>query len=231
MRVQLLAGVLAMVLGGCGGTYYALKSNVITMHSLPFKGDGSVIWVSNNPQASQEARLYADLVAQHLRSAGYNATTETPATPPRYIASLTYGVDNGREVEEIFSIPDYGVTGYVGTTTGRVANRLAGPTLEATTTIQPRYGVTGYSTRSVTAILYTRKIILSVYDYSKISRDNPDGASDARVYTGAVISEGHCDAFLPIMSPLLGELMRGFPGSNVSSRVMDLRIENYNDIC
>lgn len=218
----MVTALLALLLAGC--TH--IQSNVTTFHTLPTNGGGKTLAVfpgSPEDQASLERRSYIAKLAQHFEAAGYHVIDYNGPQKPDYIAIFAYGIDNGTAVTQSYAIPQWGVTGYSGsTTTGTVSTYGNYGTYNATTTYIPQYGVTGYQTGTTTGTVYKRVIMLSMFDTSKINPAVNGSFEASKVYEGKLVSAGGCGSMAGVIDPLLDSLFKDFPGESGRAQTVDL---------
>ena len=195
---------------------------------MPAHGGGESIVIVSGDAAKQgtlEFRAIASKLAAKLTAAGYRVVdSETiGSTITTYAAVLSYGIDDGTLVTSTYSIPRYGVTGYSGaTTTGTISTFGNLGTYQGTTTYTPTYGITGYSTGTSTQSVYTRALILNIYDVAKLPADPNAPTGQAQVYSSKLVSSGICSSLAVVMDALLEALFRDFPGESGSARTVSV---------
>ncbi len=214
-RVLSLLAFLA-ALAGCETTP-TIVSQVQSYSALP--GNYATQSVAVEPfderiRDSLEFKSLKTELENRLRRAGF--TMVAPDASPRYIAYFGYGVDQGREVQESYVIPHYGVTGYSSAhTTTTVSKEGQNRTITSTTTYTPDYGVTGYSTGIASSTLYTRSLTVAIADVQ----------AQQEVWSMKAVSQGRCGIIRPVIGPMLDAAFSGFPETNgrVSIEAPDLR--------
>jgi hypothetical protein len=90
-------------------------------------------------------------------------------------------------------------------------------TYNATTTYSPQYGITGYSTGVVTDKVFTRAVVIDIYEPS----------TSKQVYTGKLISSGGCSSISGVLDALLEAMFKDFPGPPSGSRTV--KVDNKHD--
>jgi len=165
---------------------------------------------------SLEFKTYVTQVETHLRAKGF--TVVSLQERPELIAFLDFGIDDGTQVAEAYTIPQYGVTGYSSAfTTGTITSYGSGfGTYQGTTTYTPQYGVTGYSTGVRTRTEYSRFVNFDIV--------RPGQGENTKVYESKLRSRGSCGNLPTVMPPMLTALFRDFPASG--GRTINVRLES-----
>lgn len=218
--------VALLLLAGCA----RVQSTVTVFHNLPQKGDMQTITIVPGDQSkkdSLEFRTYSEKLGHYLQAAGYKVIDGSPANPPRYIAVFGYGIDDGTLVSRAYAIPQFGVTGYSGSTTnGTISTFGSASSFNATTTNTPQYGVTGYATGTTTDRLFKRAIILDIIDLMNVTNGDKESGKTAQVYNAKLISEGSCGSMAGVMDPLLASLFKDFPGESGKARTVTVPFDS-----
>lgn len=203
-RTLLLLALLA-ALAGCETTP-TIVSQVESYSALPGTYAGETIAVRPFDEAIADSLEFKALKAQleeRLRRVGF-AVVE-PGQEPRYVAYFGYGIDQGREVQQSYSVPEYGITGYSSArTTTTVTGQGDTRTITSTTTYTPDYGVTGYSGGVTSSTLYTRSLAVAIADVR----------SKQEVWSMKAVSQGRCGILKPVMDPMLDAAFSRFPETN-----------------
>jgi hypothetical protein len=233
MRCFLLPSKFAFVLGitlvcatisSCSSG--AIRSSIESYNVLPSSGGGktiSILPANSNLDGSIEFRTNANKLSQKFIAEGY-VVVDGRKVKPDYVAFFAYGVDDGQLVTSTYSIPEWGVTGYSGANTYGTVNVYGNSaTYNSRTTLTPRYGVTGYSTGVTTNRIYTRALVLDIYDTAKIDFKSKS-MSSAQVYAGKLVSSGSCGAITGVLDALLESLFKDFPGPNGGARTVEIPI-------
>ena len=158
-----------------------------TVYIIPFsKADANSLGWQKNRQ------ILADVLAKK----GFETVGKKGQAS--LVAYMGAAVDGGEKVTSVYSIPQYGVTGYSGAST---YGSTFGNTYSSTTTLNPTYGVTGYSTGSRTDTVFTR-----------VARvDMIDRRTGKMMFEGQATSTGWCHAFEPIAPYIFASLLQEFP--------------------
>ena len=213
MRQILLLIVLSSVMAACAqvDVFHTkrIKAQVEVFHKLPEQGfDQTVlIWPADETkQGSLEFNAYSSLVGDKLREAGYRPVTLDQGIEPDLLAVLIYGIDDGTLVTETFSAPDYEAT-----TTGS-SNRYGKPVSFAGGFAQAQQRSRA-KTVSTTRTIFSRAIILGIYDARKLA-----AGEASELYNGSVTSSGKCGAMSAVFGPMLEALFEEFPGPENQAR-------------
>lgn len=211
---RLFFAMLAMALSGC----VQVQSTVTAFHTLSTADLSKTLAVypgDPEEQNSLERKAYVAKLEQHFEAVGFRVIPFGVAKQPDYVAIFNYGIDNGKQVTSNYAIPQWGVTGYSGsTTTGTVSSYGGYGTYNATTTYTPQYGVTGYNTGTTTSTIYGRTIYLTLFDTHKIDPKNKASFDNAKVYEAKLTSSGACGQIASVMDQMLDALFKDFPGES-----------------
>lgn len=163
-----------------------------TLARTPVAQTVSVAPLGGLSDTSLEFRTYADRLEAPLARRGFRVVDEAAA----WELAMGYGIDDGREVVETFTIPDYGY--------GWGARRRF-----------PYYDpfFPGYRTEVIARTLYTRHLVLALADTST-------GAEAWRV---RVVSTGGCPTLGPVFDALVAAAFDGFP--EAGTRTLDVAID------
>ena len=214
-RVLCLLLACSLALYGCARL---VNAQVTTFHTLSSNtaGKSVAIFPGLGERDSLERRAYSAKLAQRFAAAGYRVLDWCEQCgKPDYVVLFSYGIDNGTLVSQTFSIPQWGVTGYSGSqTTGTISSFGNMSTFNASTLNVPQYGITGYSTGTYTSKVFSRAIVLDLFDTSKLDPKKPSSIAAAKVYEAKITSEGSCGSMAGIIDPLLDALFKDFPGES-----------------
>ncbi|MEX2520695.1 MAG: hypothetical protein WD969_15330 [Paracoccaceae bacterium] len=191
----------AIGLSGC----QQVQSNVTKFDNLPAEGQGrTVAFIPLDAQNGSAAWLsYTNQIASGLASSGYQRIDARNVAD--YFAVIEYGAGDTRTTTA--SVPIWGQTGG-GTayTSGTVSGSGGFASYNATTTVAPTYGVTGYV--PVTSSETDRFFSLKMIDLRKSTPGNLYAA-----YEAAVVSSGSSRTFEEVGSCMIKALMDDFRGS------------------
>lgn len=183
---------LGAILSGCA----SVQSTVTVFHTLPPMANGDTVTILAADQAqfgTLEFRAFATHLASYLEADGYRIVPISDH--PKYAAFFGYGIDNGTLVTRAYSIPQYGVTGYSGSTTTGTINTFGNVgTVQATTTYTPMYGVTGYQSGTEVDRVFRRVVTLDIFDATRLRPNDVNSFPEAQVYSGRLSSDGSCAA-------------------------------------
>jgi len=203
-RTLLLLALLA-VLAGCETTP-TIVSQIESYSALPGTYAGAAVVVRPFDAAIADSLEFKALKTQledRLRRVGFNVVE--PGQESRYVAYFGYGIDQGREVHQSYSVPEYGITGYSSAhTTTTITGQGDTRTITSTTTYTPDYGITGYSGGVTSATLYTRSLAVAIADTQ----------NKQEVWSMRAVSQGRCGILKPVMEPMLDAAFSQFPETN-----------------
>ena len=211
-------------LGLLAGCAQQVQTNLQVFHVLTPQSGKTIAFVPVGEETTTgllEWNTYAGELAPKFQAAGYTPVQLSPGVRADYLAVLVYGIDNGQLVTSTYAVPNFGVTGYSGSTTTGTINTIGKTaTVNATTTNTPTYGITGYSTGTETSKIFTRAVILTVYDASKIKGSDLASIQSAEVYQAKLTSAGSCGALAGVMEPMLQAIFKDFPGKSGTARTV-----------
>jgi hypothetical protein len=153
-------------------------------------------------------------VQDGLRREGFQIV---PAGEPAdLVAFFGYGIDQGRDELYSYAIPQFGQTGVQSSQTfGTVQSHGSGATYSGTTTYTPSYGITGWTPQTGTRRLYTRAIVLHVYDISR-------GGEPRKLYESTVTSQGSSGTLGKVIDEIVAALFEDFQATGVRTAVIPL---------
>lgn len=220
MLERILFAVLSTaLLHGCAAVKPGIQSNVKVFHQMPTTQVVDATYVvlpwRKEQEGSLEHEAYAQQVASWLRARGLNVVTA--GTPAKFAVFLDFGIDDGRTESRTYNVPQWGVTGYGSSTTTGTVNRVGSTSyVNATTTAQPTYGVTGYNQVTSSQRVYRRFVNIDIVEVAAPS-GNP-----RKIYQGQLKSEGTCGNITAVMPTFLQALLSNFPGTSGSSINLEL---------
>jgi hypothetical protein len=186
------------------------ESTIETYHRFSAADFGKHVTVLPAQQENAgtlEFAAYAKFVEDGLRREGLQVVPV--GEPAELIAFFGYGIDQGRDELYSYAIPHFGQTGVQsGQTFGTVQSYGYGATYSGTTTYTPNYGVTGWTPQVGTRRLYTRAIVLHVYDISQ-------GDEPAKVYESVVTSRGSSAMLGEVIDEMVASLFEDFQATGV----------------
>ena len=203
MRLLLKLGSFAcavFLLGALGGCATRIRSQVeaFAASDAPKPGERVFVFAAVEPaRQSLETQQWVNIAAREFRQRGY-VVVDNP-TSANILAGVAVSMLGGRDVTSSYSIPQYGVTGYTGSTTTGSFQRFGNTgTFQSSTNYQPQYGITGYSTGVSTDRVFDRAAFLV------ISRKPAAGSQLREVYSAKAHSTGTC-GMLSVVAPFLIE--------------------------
>jgi hypothetical protein len=166
---------------------------------------GSLAVQSPDPalNKSLEFAHYKLRFEERLQEQGY--TIEPDVRKAKYIAFVTYGVDNGQT--ETITSPVYGQMGSGPVFSSGVLTTSKGKTTpySGISYGMPMYGMVGTVTDNVTR--YTRVIAMDIVEANSLK-----GSEPKKVYEFRAKSIGMCGNFLDVFEPILTGLFQDWPG-------------------
>ncbi len=162
-----------------------------TIFIFPYEGqdDKSISWSST-----------MNILTAELQQKGFTAVDSRDKAA--YIAYFGYAIDEGETITTNYSIPQYGVTSYSGSTT---SGSVSGNTYSSSTTLNPKYGVTGYASGSRTNVVFTRSIKFEIFDKK----------TNEQVFDASATSRGTCHSFYPVAPYIIGSTLSEFPKGKI----------------
>lgn len=213
-RSLIIVFVVAL-LSGCASVSPHIESNVTSFHTLPPESTSAmkviVLPWRDALGESLEFQAYAAAVGRQLTARG--ASVVTDGKEATHVLFLDYGIDDGQFVTSTYSIPHWGVTGYSGaTTTGTVSTYGNTSYVNANTTLNKTYGVTGYSTGVRTDQVFSRVLNADLVELSKPPLEAK------KVYEARLRSQGSCSNLATVMPAFIAAMFAEFPGESGRSR-------------
>jgi hypothetical protein len=185
--------------GGAVGGGPVYRAEVQAFHRVSSNATIDYAFLPVNEQAGDlEYESYKDLARKEFAAYGWREVDRDEA---EVLVAMDYLLDEGKPYT--VQIPVFGRTGVSrSTTTGTVETSRFGTTsYTATTTYTPRFGITGFRTRSYEQ--YRRRLYVLAFDaYERI-----DG-KPRTVFQGTAVSEGTTPHLTPVMPFLLRSLIR-----------------------
>jgi hypothetical protein len=187
-----------------------VESTIETHHRLSAAELGKrviVLPAQEEKAGTLEFATYAKFVEDGLRREGFQVVPVDE--PAELIAFFGYGIDQGRDELYSYAIPQFGQTGVQSSQTfGTVQSYGYGATYSGMTTYTPSYGITGLTPRSGTRRLYTRAIVLHIYDISQ-------GDEPVKLYESAVTSRGSSGTMGEVIDEIVASLFQDFQATGV----------------
>ena len=199
MRV-LVALLAAFVAASCA----VVRTNVAVTHMLPAAGPAKTVAIvpyTDTLAAQPDFQANAGKLAAQLTAKGYAVVPPQGARAPDYLAFFLYRIDNGTPLNLIAGAP-YPPTGSIVTYSPRTT---PGPP---------------------TRVVYRRIVRLEILDRARFRPNEPASFIDARVYSGAVTSEGGCSTIAPVIEPMLSALFADFPGESGRLATIDVSADS-----
>lgn len=214
-RLVLLISVAALA-AGCAAPRIQTRTSVFhnLPATLPAESKIAILPWKAADAASLEYQAYAEQVRGWLQKKGVGVARE--GEPGTLALFLDYGIDDGRQVVSSYSVPQWGVTGYTAARTTGTVNTYGNTSfINATTTAQPTYGVTGYNQVTRSTQVFRRFVNIDIVQPRH-------GESPRKVYEARLQSEGTCGTLAAVMPAFLQAIFTEFPGEPGSARRADL---------
>jgi len=129
---------------------------------------------------------------------------------------LSYGIGNPQNHQYSYSLPVWGQTGVLSSTTHGTLSTYGGMgTYSGTTMYTPTYGVTGYTSHVRSYTTYTRFLFLDAYDVASYKQDQKMN----QVWKTSVISTGSSND-LRLVFPYMAVAMKPYIGTNTGHKIM-----------
>lgn len=209
----------SIFLSSCAVGPPEIVTSVTSFHQLPQGGlAGKRVAIRAHPperQQSLEFASYRERLATRL--AERDATVVDSVADAELVAFVSYGVDDGRERTETYSVPEYGYIGGGTTLHSGTIRTSKGEQrgYSGSSYTMPVYGVTGYSTRIVTSTIYMRHLDIDIVDRASLDAGNPH-----KLYEARLVSRGTCGSMAPIFDPMLQALFQEWPGPSGGARTV-----------
>lgn len=198
MIILIYVAMMLVVLSGCVGVH----TKTTAFFPPEYKNSGTIIVVAAEAEvnSSLEFAHYKKKFEQKLAANGY--TIVSNPSEAKYVAFVSYGIDNGKN--SVVSTPIFGQTGGgVTNSFGSVGNT----SYTGTSYSMPTFGVVGSMAGSVTE--YTRAIALDIVEAQSFKDGKP-----VKVYEARAKSTGSCGVIAGVFDEILEALFEGFPGEN-----------------
>ncbi|HEU0072317.1 MAG TPA: DUF4136 domain-containing protein [Alphaproteobacteria bacterium] len=222
LRLFALVG-LSLLLAACQEpvTQRKITSTVSSFHRFsPDLVTGKTLAIEAFPperQQSLEFAAYRARLAQGFATHGFAVVDD--AKQADYLAVVGYGIDNGQQKTEVYSVPEYGQIGG-GTTyhSGTVGGYRSGyGSYSGTSYTPPTFGVTGYSTNSVTSTTYTRTLNIDILDRPALDRGQV-----VKLYETKLVSRGSCSVLAGVFEYMANALFQDWPGESGKPQTVEM---------
>ena len=213
----LLVGLFSLIsISGCQSLAEknpTLKAELTVFHELPndFKPTTIAIvpW-HQSQKSSLEFKNYAGILKDRIEKLGF--TVIDHSKKPELLLFFDYGDDNGKEMTETYTVPDFGMIGYTGYSLNSWAMY---PGL-------PMYGYRGYQTHTNKYTLYTR------YIHIDIAKPKSKDKELDKVYEGNLRSKGTCSKLTSTLPYLIDMFFNNFPGKNNETQSLE---KSWSGVC
>lgn len=187
------------LLSGCAGY---VETSTTTFHGEQHTDRGSLIVlpIDDSQKDSLEFNAVSSYLQDKLTEQGF--TKATTLQQARYVAFITYGIDQGRT--NTTTMPIFGQTsGGTSYSTGSVNTGGTFGSFNSTTTTMPTFGMIGAV--PVTSRSYQRDVFINI-----LRNTNPP----QKIYEMRAISSGRCGNINSVIRPIINAMFENFPGNN-----------------
>jgi hypothetical protein len=211
------------VLGGCGQRFQ------VSVNSLVKPGDdyakSYVLIPSNEGVVGDHLQFqeYAKYLDRALEMAGYLKADSIEVADVAILVS--YGIGDPREHTYSYSIPQYGKTGVSSSTTQGTVRMYGNGygTYSGTTTYQPTYGVTGYTTHVGEYTTYTRVLVLTAADVNAFNRSN----EIKEIWRTTAVSTGSSGDLRRVF-PIMVAAVQPYLGKNTNKKAVTITLREQD---
>jgi hypothetical protein len=190
-----------------------LKAEVTVFHELPNDFKPSTIAIApwhQSQKSSLEFKNYSSILKERIERLGF--TVVDHSKKPELLLFFDYGDDNGKEMTETYTIPDFGVIGYSGYSLNSWGMYPG----------MPMYGYRGYQTHINKYTLYSRYIRIN------IARTIIRSTELDKIYEGHLKSKGTCSKLTVTLPHLIDMYFQNFPGKNNDTQSLE---KSWDGIC
>ncbi len=198
---KLLIMIIPLILIGC----QLVNTKVDAISAMPTEIADRTIFIAPYEEQDDKSISWSstmNILTAELQQKGFTAVDSRDKAA--YIAYFGYGIDEGETITTQYSIPEYGVTGYSGSST---QSTVYGNSISSNTTLNKTYGVTGYSSGSRTNVIFTRSIRFEIFDKK----------TKNQVFDASATSRGTCHSFHPIAPYIIGSTLSNFPNGKIGN--------------
>lgn len=212
----ILSLFLVLALSGCqhlAEKNPTLKAELTVFHEIPIDFKPSTIAIvpwHQSQKNSLEFKNYSAILKERIEKLGF--TVIDHQKKPELLLFFDYGDDNGKEITETYTVPDFGMIGYTGYSMNS----------RGMYTGLPMYGYRGYQTHVNKYTLYTRHI------YIDIAKPKSKDKELDKIYEGSLRSKGTCSKLTVTLPYLIDLYFNDFPGKNSETQSLE---KSWNGIC
>ena len=210
--------LLAFLLGACS-TVGPVETTTTIFYTAGAESRGSIAVrpAEERLEQSLEFRAYKAKIESHLKAVGYSIAA--PADHARYVALVSYGIDNGKTSE--VSVPIYGQTGGGTTYTSGTVYGAGGPKyVSGSSYSMPTYGVIGSTSQSAT--VYARAIAIDIVEIGESRQGAPEKRYEIRAK-----STGTCSALTEVFDEMLDAMFTDFPGESGRAHKVNVAFDGH----
>jgi len=183
-----------------------LKAELTVFHEFPKDFKPSTVAIvpwHQSQKSSLEFKNYSAILKERIEKLGF--TVVDHSKKPELLLLFDYGDDNGKEMTETYTIPDFGMIGYTGyslNSWGMYTGMLM-------------YGYRGYQTHINKYTLFTRYIRID------IAQPKTKGTELDKIYEGQLKSKGTCSKLTVTLPYLIDMYFQNFPGKNNDTQSLE----------
>ncbi|MEY3878849.1 MAG: hypothetical protein RIQ58_717 [Pseudomonadota bacterium] len=190
-----------------------LKAELTVFHEIPSDFKPSTIAIvpwHQSQKNSLEFKNYAAILKDRIEKLGFIVIDHQKK--PELLLFFDYGDDNGKEMTETYTVPDFGMIGYTGYSMNSWGMYTG----------LPMYGYRGYQTHVNKYTLYTRHI------YIDIAKPKSKDKELDKIYEGSLRSKGTCSKLTVTIPYLIDMYFNNFPGKNSETQSLE---KSWNGVC
>ncbi len=190
-----------------------IKAELTVFHELPKDFNPPTIAIvpwHQTQKSSLEFKNYAAILKDRIEKLGF--TVIDHSRKPELILFFDYGDDNGKDMTETYTVPDFGMIGYTGYSMNYYGFYPS----------MPLYGYRGYQTRTNKYTLFTRYIRID------IAQPKINGGELDKMYEGSLRSKGTCSKLTVTLPYLIDMYFQNFPGKNNETQSLE---KSWNGVC
>lgn len=190
-----------------------LKAELTVFHEFPKDFKPSTVAIvpwHQSQKSSLEFKNYSAILKERIEKLGF--TVVDHSKKPELLLFFDYGDDNGKEMTETYTIPDFGMIGYTGYSLNSWGMYTG----------MPMYGYRGYQTHINKYTLFTRYIRID------IAQPKTKGTELDKIYEGQLKSKGTCSKLTVTLPYLIDMYFQNFPGKNNDTQSLE---KSWDGVC
>ena len=183
-----------------------VNTNISSYSNMNYNSGGDVFVLASSEelQNSIEFERVKKKVESNFRGKGYSIANNV--NDADLIAFISFGIGEGQNISSSFSMPVYGQTGVLGSSTYGTINTYGNTSsISANTIYTPSYGITGYQNIPVNRTVYNRFFIMDIFE-----NDMGDKLGKKK-YEVNLNSQGSSSSLNCVIDEMLVSLFSTFP--------------------